>query len=170
LGSVEVSTGGWKEVDGVRLPYHQWLALCKNPSHEYWRLQHKIGTKKLCEACGGTRRVFQSEVIGVFFPTSVVRIVERLEDALTENGTKQITIGYANQVWPHNGKNFEPGYYFTMDVENEASASRATAFAKRFEQPTRQYGGLLLFEQCYRHYLKRVINLKKWKHPWLKSL
>jgi hypothetical protein len=170
LGTIEVNTGGWISVDGSRMGWLKWVALRKNVSHEYWRAKHEVGSPNYCPTCGGQGRFWESKVFGAFFPTALMRVSDDSLSTVTETGIRTVSVETANKIWSHNGRMIDSGYYLTLDVNDETSTQLARELSGRFKVPTTLHGGLLLFEDPLRIFIKRFMGVKKWEHPWLESV
>jgi hypothetical protein len=125
-GNYNAGTGGTVHIDGKQVDYRQY---------NYWLHQpkiwvpgnHTIKEKTMCETCGGTGRLPQGHVFGLFLPDAVEYILknddtEAIEQEMKDNGMDTVKTAVVD-VEPKRGcgKRHPGGLYVVTKPNHQPS-------------------------------------------------
>lgn len=134
-GSIRVGTGGSVVVDGERWPYTTWNYWIHQP-HRFKQEEHDVKDKSMCSDCGGTGKLPQGLIFGLFIPDSVDYIVKEGDDAefLKDAEEKGIELVAPERLEAERKRRCgvrKPGGYY---ISTAPSASATEAVEKRIAE------------------------------------
>ena len=173
-GVIELGSGGWAEVDGVRWTYKKYITLRRVPNHPFWQQEHKIGKIAPCRECGGRGRVPFGVVFAAATPESVIIVTRdgrrpRVEAQITRD-LEVISEREARKRWPRSrcSQRIVEGLW-AMATANGEPTPLAAEIAKVLNGQAKAQGGFIEFADPVVVRGKQFIALKRWSHPAIDS-
>lgn len=163
FGSVEIGTGGYAVVDGIKWKYLKYIKLKRHKNHPFWNEEHEV-IVEVCKDCGGRGVIPMGSVFGAYIPSSVIKVGhEDLDEVQTKRELNEaikcnITfVPFRNHEIDLDWKKIKPGYYAKVDVQNEQKNVSVLGYNAK------KSGDFIIFDESVAYNGKQFRGIKKWK-------
>ena len=173
-GHYRAGTGGYVLLsDGTRWDYRKYNYWLHQPAK--WTPNDNVASLNMCDHCGGTGRMPEAKVFGMFLPQAVEYIVpegatDELKERMKERNFKLVSETQALKEGKRGcGKRIAGGVYVVTESETEASPEAVRAAVNELvesgvikPEATELHGNFVRFLDPVDVEVKRFRGIKRW--------